>query len=286
MQCVGLYVYKETDARVRAVRQIVASLQKSSVRIVMLHALAACIGQMQLGVSDEVLWHEADVVIVLGGDGTLLGAARRAMAQQIPIFGINMGKLGFLSEAELPDLESAVGRIVRGEYRIEQRMMIDCFIDTKLVGSALNDVVLSRHSIARMMCIQAQIDAELLDVYRADGLIVSTPTGSTAYSLSAGGPIVSPALACIVLSPICPHSLSSRSVVVQPDAQISLHVLETGEDAMLTIDGQKVFSVHCGSEVRICKSAQHARLIRLDYDGFYHVLRRKLSGPDPVETIL
>ena len=152
-----------------------------------------------------------------------------------------------------------------------------------VVGTALNDAVLSRHSIARMMTIKTCVDGQLIDVYRADGMIVSTPTGSTAYSLSAGGPIVSPNVSCIVLSPICPHSLSSRSIVVNAECVLSLCAQACEKsDAVLTLDGQKTVAVAKDSAVEIRQCALGAKFIRFEDDSFFRVLRRKLSGSDPV----
>ena len=283
MQCVGLYVYKTTQSRIEAARLFVRCMTSLGVRIMMKRTLAGEIGREDLGVEADVLWSKPEAVIVLGGDGTLLGAARHALAAQIPILGVNMGKLGFLSEAELYDLPACAARLVAGDYRVEKRMVLECLIDGEVVGTALNDAVLSRHSIARMMTIKTCVDGQLIDVYRADGMIVSTPTGSTAYSLSAGGPIVSPNVSCIVLSPICPHSLSSRSIVVNAECVLSLCAQACEKsDAVLTLDGQKTVAVAKDSAVEIRQCALGAKFIRFEDDSFFRVLRRKLSGSDPV----
>lgn len=283
MQCVGVYVYKEKNIRKEAIIDIVEFLSCRDICVVMSQRLSSYIGRTEFGVDDDVLWSKPDVMIVLGGDGTLLGAARKAKEASIPIFGINMGKLGFLSAAETDDLPHALEELLAGTYQVEERMMIDCFIDDAYIGTAMNDVVLSRQSIARMMTICARVDGEVVDNYQADGLVISTPTGSTAYSFSAGGPIVSPTIECILISAICPHSLYNRSVVVGAQSTIELVPIDSKSDAVLTLDGQKTYPVCQNARVVIRRAQHSAKFIRLQGHNFYRVLRSKLTGMSPAE---
>jgi NAD+ kinase len=222
-----------------------------------------------------------DLIIVLGGDGTLLSAARAVGGRDVPLFAVNLGGLGFLTTIAVgeiyPDLERALG----GELRAAKRRMLRCDLvrsgQTVSAYEALNDVVLHKASIARMIDLETHVDAHFVCSYKGDGLVVSTPTGSTAYSLSAGGPIVFPSVACLCLTPICPHMLTNRPVIV-PDSSV-IRVRNLGEDGetYLTIDGQVGQPLH-RDDLVICQSSSHSiRLIRPPKLMFFDVLRDKLK---------
>jgi NAD+ kinase len=224
---------------------------------------------------------ECDMVIVLGGDGTLLSAARALRGRDIPLFPVNLGNLGFLTSITLDELYPELERALRGEYRIASRRMLHCelYRRSKVVGryDALNDVVLTKVSIARMIDVEARVDQDFVCTYRADGLIVSTPTGSTAYSLSAGGPIVFPTVAALVITPICPHTLTNRPVLVPDTSVIQIIPRSVSDRAYLTIDGQIGEPLERGDHVVCQRSEKFVNLIRPPRMMFFDVLREKLS---------
>ena len=221
-----------------------------------------------------------DLVIVLGGDGTLLSAARVVAGRDIPIFAVNLGMLGFLTAIRVQDLYPELERALRSEHRIGRRRMLDCDLvrGGQTLGSylALNDVVIAKSELARMIDLDAYVDDHFVTSYKADGLIVSTPTGSTAYSLSAGGPIIFPSVAAFCITPICPHTLTNRPVIVA-DTSI-IHITSHGDDGTyLTIDGQ-VGQPVCRGDKIICRaSSKFINLIRPPKRMFFDVLREKLK---------
>jgi len=230
--------------------------------------------------SREQVPEGADLVIVLGGDGTLLSAARFVAGRDIPLFAVNLGHLGFLTSITCEDLFPELERALRGKHRIGVRRMVDCELlrnDNVIASySALNDVVVTKSELARMIDLDAHVDDHFVAAYKADGLIVSTPTGSTAYSLSAGGPVVFPSVAAFCITPICPHMLTNRPVIV-PDSSV-IQILNHGEDGtFLTIDGQVGEPLSKGDRV-ICHSSQKTiQLIRPPQSLFFDVLREKLK---------
>jgi NAD+ kinase len=223
----------------------------------------------------------ADLVIVLGGDGTLLSAARSIGGHEVPLFPVNLGGLGFLTAITIDSLFPDLERALRGEQRIGKRKLLHCEVvrEGKLVGEyeALNDVVITKSAIARMIDLDAHVDQMFVCRYKADGLIVATPTGSTAYSLSAGGPIIFPSVASICLTPICPHMLTNRPVIVPDTSVIRIICLAEGDSAFLTIDGQIGEPLQKGDQV-VCRSSHHTLLlVRPPKMLFFDVLRQKLK---------
>jgi NAD+ kinase len=221
------------------------------------------------------------LIIVLGGDGTLLSAARAVAGRDIPIFAVNLGGLGFLTAITVNELYPALEGVLKGEQRISLRRMLGCELvrgeHTISTYAALNDVVLSKASIARMIDLETWSDAQLVCSYKADGLVVSTPTGSTAYSLSAGGPIVFPSVECLCLTPISPHTLTNRPVIVPGNSVIRVRNLAADNETYLTIDGQ-VGEPLLHDDVVVCRGASHSvQLVRPIKLHFFDVLREKLK---------
>lgn len=223
-----------------------------------------------------------DYGLVLGGDGTIIQTSRNLIDHEIPLLGINLGNLGFLAEIELSDLENALEAFDNGDFIIEERMMICAKHDHgESLGVALNDIVISRQSISRMIGFDVHVNDQFVNSYRADGVIISTPTGSTAYNLSAGGPIISPNNEVIVMTPICPHSLTARSIVLSGEDEVKLtfkhaknkHV----DDLIVTIDGQEATRIYKDDTIVIKKATQKVELMRLVNNNFFEILRRKLS---------
>lgn len=226
----------------------------------------------------------ADMLIVLGGDGTMLNAARLVEEREIPILGVNMGGLGFLTEVSVDTLYPTLVKIFAGEYHVDERLMLRARIDRHgehvAQATVLNDVVVSKGTLARMIEIQISINGQFVTRLRGDGLIIASPTGSTAYSLSAGGPIINPSVQALILTPICPHTLAHRPLVIP--SSVALEVVLTGRDegAMTTFDGQVGVAMVQGDTVTIGTSDHRTRLIRFPDHTYYDVLRRKLRWGD------
>lgn len=224
-----------------------------------------------------------DLVIVFGGDGTVLRALDLYVDQDIPVLGVNLGRMGFLLETEPEEMEQALDSICAGEYEIERRMMLrvegECG-GRKVSAYAINEVSISRGLSQRMIALDAFVGDMLVDHYIADGLVLAGPTGSTAYSLSAGGPIVAPDVKCFILSPICPHSLQSRPIVLSPKECVKLRISmkEMREGIQLSVDGQAVCEMRNREEVRIFRSPHDAMLVRFQKDrNYFSLLKDKLS---------
>lgn len=219
-----------------------------------------------------------EAVIAVGGDGTLLRAAQTAIRHEVPLLGINVGHIGFLVETELEHLEEACRRLREDSFAIETRMMLDMVRENGAVRTALNDVVISRGGYAKLIAVKASVGEELIGRYIADGLIVSTPTGSTGYSLSAGGPIVCPEVECMLLSPICPHSLQHRPVVANANQTVTITLdCAPGQNVQLDVDGQKVGLLASNETVQIRRSQTVTKLIRFGTHTFFHRIRAKLT---------
>jgi len=224
-----------------------------------------------------------DCIISLGGDGTFLSAVHQPCCTSIPIIGINLGSVGFLPEIMPDDLDHALRQLVRGDWQIEQRMMlqVDCHdASGKLIesGRALNDAVISRGGRSRIVNLELTINQELVDRIPGDGLIVSTPTGSTAYSLSSGGPIIHPELMLMLITPICPHTLHNRSYIASDSSRVIIRLCDYPYQAVLAIDGRQEVYLDSDSTVVIERSARNLQMIRLGPDHFYAALPRKIHA--------
>jgi len=222
---------------------------------------------------------DTDCAIVLGGDGTLLHAARDLAERGIPILGVNLGTLGFLTETEPSELREAIHRLCRDEYMIEEHSMLRAEAGGKITH-VLNDVVISRSGFSRLIRLQLYINGLPLQLYTGDGLLVSTPTGSTAYNLSAGGPVVAPDVDMFVITPICPHSLSERSLVISASDCLEIEVVRSRktqeEEAIATTDGEYFQHLQVGDRITLTKSELSAKLIRFEKNRFYKALQTKL----------
>lgn len=219
----------------------------------------------------------SDLVLVLGGDGTFLSAARLAAPKDKPVLGVNVGNLGFLAEYESHEWEQALDDLFAARSRIEPRMMVSCAADGEPRGCGLNDVVITKSALARMVSMELLVDGESVSRFSADGLIVSTPVGSTAYNLSAGGPIVQPSEDVLIITPICPHQLNFRPLVVPPDTEITLVVETQREQGYLTIDGQVGWPLEGRCEIQIQRAANPLMLVSGPTKRFYAILREKLG---------
>jgi NAD+ kinase len=221
-----------------------------------------------------------DLVVVLGGDGTLLSAARRLLGHPRPILGINLGGLGFMTETGPEEAEAVLEEVLAGRYDVSRRMTLDATLlrGRKVITrlTVLNDAVIAKSALARMIDLEVSIDGGEVTTYQADGLIVSTPTGSTAYSLSAGGPIIHPEMSALLVSPICPHTLTMRPLLVPAESRIEVTLRTSDSDVYLTLDGQVGHTMKGGDRVRVRKGSSPVLIVRSRRQSYYEVLRRKL----------
>ena len=228
---------------------------------------------------------DIECVLVLGGDGTLLQAARELLQRHIPLLGINLGTLGFLTSAEKSELPKCLDSVLDDSCSIDERMMLEGVAyhgsEKIQMNIALNDVIIARAGFSRLVELKIYVNGELLSIYNADGIIVSTPTGSTGYSLSAGGPIIFPQTDVIVITPICPHSLQARCLVVSGEDRIMIEIgrrrKTQKEEAMVTFDGRSAQELETGDRIEIYKAQETTQLIRLKGRSFYQVLQNKIG---------
>lgn len=242
--------------------------------------IAALIGGLP-GVERRKLWSLADLIVVFGGDGTILRTARLVGERDVPIVGINLGGFGYLTEVELSEMYEAMEAILAGDFQVEKRMMLAVNIsggeETFRDGKVLNDVVINRGNLSRIVELETTVDGRYLATFKADGLIISTPTGSTAYSLAAGGPIVFPELYSIIINPICPHTLTNRPLILPDSAEIEVTLRTKEEGATVTLDGQVSLPVKSGDSVTIRKSQHVTTLVSSPHRGYFEILRTKLG---------
>ncbi len=217
-----------------------------------------------------------DMVVVFGGDGTLLVAARLVKKYGVPIVGINLGGFGFMTVINLNEMFDVMEIILRGDYKTSRRMMLDASVGEKEC-SVLNDIVISRGGLSRMVNLETSVDDKYLATFKADGLIISTPTGSTAYSLSTGGPIVFPEHNLIIINPICPHSLTNRPIMLPPESTIKVKLMDEEEGVKVAMDGQVVNVLQSGEAITIRKSKYHINIVDSPLRGYLEVLRTKLG---------
>lgn len=276
---VGVCLKSDEPRAVAAARDLVKQLAERGLEAGLDPLAASHLGGSGRAWSD--LAGEVDLLVVLGGDGTLLAVAREVGSRAVPVLGVNLGTLGFLSAVGLDELGSALDPILHGEGRIESRMRLDVELE-RAAGEplrylALNDAVINHGALARIIDLETRADGSELTTYHADGLIVSTPTGSTAYSLSAGGPILEPGLRAVVLTPICPHTLTQRPIVLPETACIEVRVQgRRHDDVQLTVDGQAGVRVGEGDVVRVRRSPHPLHLVVSPDQTRFQVLREKL----------
>ncbi len=274
-------VLKLQDPRVRDVAaDVIPWLQSRGVEVFLDHAPELPQPVSLKVVSPQELPSRVDVLAVLGGDGTMLHAARMVAESGVPIIGINLGSLGFLTDVNPEEMHAAFESLLAGDYHLEDRMLLE--VEVSKMGEepvrylALNDAVINKGALARIIELEVSVNSQLVTVTRADGLIISTPTGSTGYSLSAGGPILYPTLTAFIITPICPHTLTNRPVVV-PDGAVAGVCLRHGSDVRLTMDGQIGMALRQGDCLKVRKAAPVLHLVQLKGSPFFRLLREKLK---------
>jgi NAD+ kinase len=236
-------------------------------------------------VSDENLCSRSDVILSLGGDGTILQTARMVGKHGTPILGVNLGKLGFLAETSVEELDECLRDLKIGRFAIEERMMLETWLEgSKKKSLALNDIVVDLSISSRMFSVETFVDREFLSTFTGDGVIISTPTGSTGYALSNGGPIIAPTAKAMMVSPICPHTLTARPVVIPDDSLVTLVVKTAPADVHIAADGQQKHLLRPPVRVLVQKAPFAARLVKRQTGTYYDVLRRKLHWGKDVRT--
>ena len=281
-QTIGLIAKSGAPAVAHTLTKLISDLRQRELRVVLDESAAVYFERPEEAVLNR--WELAkgcDLAIVVGGDGTLLNAARSLAEADVAVLGVNLGRLGFLADVSPDEMHERLDEILAGQYEEEHRSLLHASVlrDGRTVSEsdALNDVVIHKWDIARMIEVDTTIDGRFLNSLRADGLIVSTPTGSTAYALSGGGPILDPALQALVLVPICPHTLSNRPIVVsdQVEIEIVLHG-DNSTEAQITCDGQMNFELASGDQVRIKRKEHDLRLIHPRNHDHFDIMRKKL----------
>jgi NAD+ kinase len=279
---IGVISNLEKDKDQQVTKQVISWLEERGEKVYFDEKISSELGLIRDNYCDEYIFKNSDVIVVLGGDGTLLNVARQASCNEVPLFGINLGHLGFLTVTEAADMFSSLEKLIKGEYTIEKRLMLEAFIenDAQLTNNfiALNDIVIAKGNFSRLITYSLYINNNFVDLYSGDGVIVCSPTGSTAYSLSAGGPIVAPDVEVLLVTPICPHTLHSRSILVSHKDRVRIEVCKSENiEIILTVDGQNGVKLKPGDIVTVKKSRYYANLVKLNNRGFFDVVRAKMS---------
>jgi len=279
---IGIISNLDKDKDQVITQQVIKWLEEKGINVYFSEKISAELALLKENYCEEYIFTNSDVIIVLGGDGTLLNVARQASCNGVPLFGINMGHLGFLTETEVSDMYASLEKLIAGDYTIESRLMLEAFIENTKERTnnfiALNDIVVAKSSFSRLIAYSIYINDKFVDLYSGDGIIVCSPTGSTAYSLSAGGPIVSPDVEVLLVTPVCPHTLHSRSILVSSKDLVRIELDKHNKtDIILTVDGQNGIKIKPGDIVTVKRSRYSANLVKLNDRSFFDVLRAKMS---------
>jgi len=286
MKRIGIIAKQNKPEAVPIVRNLVEWLRPRKIELYIEEGMgnlfdSAPSGPYLTSVRREEIPSHVEMIIVLGGDGTLLSVARQVWNKNIPILGVNLGGLGFLTEITLDELYRVLERIIQDDFEINEREVLDTAVIRKgkriVEFTVLNDAVINKGALARIIDLETTINGEYLSTFRSDGLIISTPTGSTAYNLSAGGPIVYPSLHTIIITPICPHTLTIRPIIIPDDVKIRALLKSRNEEVTLTLDGQQGFSLEFEDVVEVGKAQGRILLIKSPYRNYFELLREKLK---------
>ncbi len=276
---IGIVAKTTNKDSMPVISEIVNWLSSKGVNVVLDSEVAKFIGSDK-GVPKTKLAEQIDIMLVLGGDGTFISAARLVVKNNVPILGLNLGGLGFLTEIGVDEAKRVLEDILNGNFVTETRMLLIAHVHRHEERVAdycvVNDVVINKGALARIIQMEMHINGSYVCSYRADGLIISTPMGSTAYSLSAGGPIVHPVLTSIIITPICAHSLTNRPLVVPDTSRVRTIVKETNGEVFLTLDGQVGFSIEKGDVIEVKKAEEQLKVIKSPVRNYYEILRTKL----------
>lgn len=275
------------DEELKLTRRLCQFLDRQGCEVYVWDSVYCCLQDVPVRHMSDSILDQIGLVVPLGGDGTILASIRKLQKHSIPLLGINLGHLGFLAEVEPDMAEEALELVLKGCYQTERRALLKGYVEKHgqektIAFTGLNDVVISRHVVSTMTRIGVYINEQYIDSYLADGLIVCTPTGSTAYNLSAGGPILAPTAQNLVITPICPHSLNVRSIVVAADDQITLRIgagkreRERMEPVVMSVDGQEHHQLSFGDTVHVRRATDTVQIVKLKDNTFYQTLKKKL----------
>ncbi len=279
MKNIAIFCKQKPSVDREVLSQLTRWLRERGINVLMDGDTAGLIDETS-PLSRAELPRKVELIIVLGGDGTLLSVARIAHEADVPILGVNLGSLGFLTEITLDELYDTLRSVLDNKYDFEQRMLLsanlmrngECIEDHQV----LNDVVINKGALARIVNLKVRVDGQYMTSYRADGLIIATPTGSTAYSLSAGGPIIHPSMHALVLCPICPFDLANRPIVVPDQSVLEVEITTPNEDVRVTLDGQEGYEFSAGDVLRVKKADNSVKLVQAKGKNYYQLLRKKL----------
>ncbi len=280
MNKIGIITNIDKDAELVSTKELALWAEEKGCDVLLNASLCRKIGcGIPMSSTDEI-YEKADFVVVLGGDGTILRVARRNAKYSTPILGINFGTLGYLADVEKADAKDAIEKVLAGDYKIEKRMMLEAYIERGCVSHdtqlALNEVCVNNANVSRMISLSVEVNDEYINTFRADGIIVSSPTGSTAYNLSAGGPILNPNTELMTITHICPHALYARPIVVSGDDVIKIKVAGDYSSTQVSLDGQSGERIKNGDTVVIKKSKYCTDIIKTSNLSFFDILRRKM----------
>ena len=286
---IGVFCKPKAPSATDILGRLIPWLRKQNYHIFLDTGTAAIINETSSYEKREIS-QQADLLIVLGGDGTLLSVARAAHPHNIPILAVNLGSLGFLAEISIDELYPTLENILAGKFEIENRMLLNACIwrngEKVEDHNVLNDVVINKGAVARVINLQVLVNGQYMTSYRADGLIIATPTGSTAYSLSAGGPIIHPSMHTLVLSPICPFTLTNRSILIPDQSIIQVKLAAEYDDVRVTLDGQEGYDMRAGDILKIKKTKTSLQLIRGPNKNYYQILRDKLHWGSQSDEVI
>jgi NAD+ kinase len=286
MRRIGIIAKQNKPEAVPIVRNLVEWLRPKKIEVYLEEGMVKqfhppLAGPHLNSVEREDIPTKVEMIIVLGGDGTLLSVARLVGNHDVPILGVNLGGLGFLTEITLEELYRVLDKVVQGDFITDERVVLNASVVRRGERMAeflvLNDAVINKGALARIIDLETTINGEYLTTFKSDGLILSTPTGSTAYNLSAGGPIVYPSLHCIIITPICPHTLTNRPIMIPDDVEIRATLKTKQQEVILTLDGQQGFTLEFEDIVEVKKAEGHIFLIKSPYRHYFEVLREKLK---------
>ena len=286
MKRIGIIAKQNKPEAVPIVRSLVEWLRPKKIEVYIEKGIGELFHPLLTGphlnsVEREDIPSQVEMMIVLGGDGTLLSVARLVRDRKVPILGVNLGGLGFLTEITLEELYRVLEKVIQGDFFTNERVVLSASVirrgERLAEFTVLNDAVINKGALARIIDLETTINGEYLTTFKSDGLIISTPTGSTAYNLSAGGPIVYPSLHCTIITPICPHTLTNRPIVIPDDVEIQATLKTKQQEVILTLDGQQGFTLEFEDVVEVKKAEGLILLIQSPYRHYFELLREKLK---------
>ena len=286
MKRIGIIAKRNKPEAIPIVKNLVEWLHLKKIEIYIEKEVENLLGLSHSGlyvnsIEGKELPSHVEMMIVLGGDGTLLSVARQVWSRDIPILGVNLGGLGFLTEISLEELPGILERVIQGDFKTDERDVLNAAVIRKgeriVEFTVLNDAVINKGALARIIDLEISINGEYLTTFQSDGLIISTPTGSTAYNLSAGGPIVYPSLHTLIITPICPHTLTNRPIVIPDDVEVQALLKSKQEEVFLTLDGQQGIPLEFGDRVELRKAEGRILLIKSPHRNYFELLREKLK---------